>query len=625
MSGMTIRNFSGASARGDVFYNGGVPYDSRGALLVSNGDGGRDYWRVASWGDSRANFSSQASPDVAGASMVLSGVKAPVWASAGRDDWELTHNFGVSGDLASSWDLTTRTAGKTIAALCASDVDIVDMHIGVNDWDAWNGSSPVYATQVTTVANDIIAAIREMVKHGKRVIFHAIMPQTSTGWGSNAAGKQAGADESSELVRAEIATMLGMAVFVDSRDWSKDTSTGYAAAAWYTDDTHVNLNGAYREGKDAADASYSILPSRNVTRPRGSIVNWETIALATNADSGTITFSTVTRGTDQNKGQYVEYTVTATALASGEAVANISVLADIGAYAGTPAYEVHAGDWLQAKCRVTIDNGTDGGTPTIANPGMRQRLYYQAGGSSFTDFGDISLASGYANVYRDIDISPTSARMATTTASPGIESSTIGKGYTLVVRFALTATNTPVRVRIYNPIAYKTGPVPGTLNAGVAVREYRAGAQYSTVIDINTTLPAIAGGANLGVGKLLYTLPAGNCIIESASMSVGITQTQGNITADTPDVGLGTVIASGVVAVLGGTATFENIITGQTAANCSGSKTVATTIPTAGVPLVINSGDAHAVHLNVADGWAASGDTGALLRGRVVLNWVHLQ
>jgi hypothetical protein len=625
MGGLAIRNFAGANAAGDVYYNGGVPYDSRGALLVSNGDVVVTPWKLASWGDSRANFSSQASPDLAGASSLMSGVKASTWAAGARDDWELTHNFGVSGDVASGWDSTTRTGGKTIAALCASDADIVDMHVGVNDWDAWNGSSPAYADQVTTVANDIIAAIREMVKHGKRVMFHAVMPQTATGWGSNATEKQAGADESSELVRAEISTMLGMAVFVDSRGWAKDSSTGYASSSWYLDDTHVNLNGAYREGKDAGAASYDILPARNVARPRNSMVNWETIALATNADSGTITFGTVVRGTDSAKGQYVEYTATATALASGEAVANISALADVGSFAGTPAYEVQAGDWLQSKCRIVIDNGTDGGTPSIANPGVRQRLYYQAGGSSFADFGDISLASGYPAIYRDVDFTATTPRMATTTASPGIEASTISKGFTLVVRFAITATNTPVRVRIYNPLVYETGPVPGALNAGTSVREYKAGNQFSTVIDINTTLPAIAGGANLGVGKLLYTLPAGICIIDSASMSVGITQTQGNINADTPDVGVGTVIASGAVALLSGTATFENIITGQTAANCTGSKTVATTIPTAAVPLVINSGDAHTVHLNVADGWAASGDAAAILRGRVVLNWRHMQ
>lgn len=35
MSGLAIRNFANADALGDVFYNGGVPYDKNGALLVA--------------------------------------------------------------------------------------------------------------------------------------------------------------------------------------------------------------------------------------------------------------------------------------------------------------------------------------------------------------------------------------------------------------------------------------------------------------------------------------------------------------------------------------------------------------------------------------------------------------
>jgi hypothetical protein len=106
----------------------------------------------------------------------------------------------------------------------------------------------------------------------------------------------------------------------------------------------------------------------------------------------------------------------------------------------------------------------------------------------------------------------------------------------------------------------------------------------------------------------------------STKMDVAITQTEDNITADTPDIGIGTVIGSGVVNVLGGTATFENILTGQTAADCDGTATV----KTVDTSLVIESSAAHTVHLNVADGWAADGDEGALLKGTVTINWQWL-
>lgn len=170
----------------------------------------------------------------------------------------------------------------------------------------------------------------------------------------------------------------------------------------------------------------------------------------------------------------------------------------------------------------------------------------------------------------------------------------------------------------------KTTVNTGTAGTGVTAVHYGDGYKNTVVLTLATTLPAIAGGASLGVGKLIYTLPTGAVIVDSAYMSLAITQTDGNINADTPDIGIGTVIASGVIAVLGGTATFENIITGQTAANCTGTATVKTSIPTAGVPLVIETGGAKTVHANVADGWAASGDAAALLTGTVVINYTFI-
>lgn len=161
----------------------------------------------------------------------------------------------------------------------------------------------------------------------------------------------------------------------------------------------------------------------------------------------------------------------------------------------------------------------------------------------------------------------------------------------------------------------------GTPATGVTALEEGEGDAHITTLTVSTTLGAIAGGANLGLGKLMYTFPAGEIIVEAAYMSMALTALDGNIDADTPDVGLGTVVASGVVAVLGGTATFESIITGQTATDCSGTATVKTANPTAGVPLVIATAAAHTVYFNVADGWAASGETACPIAGTIVLVW----
>ena len=140
---------------------------------------------------------------------------------------------------------------------------------------------------------------------------------------------------------------------------------------------------------------------------------------------------------------------------------------------------------------------------------------------------------------------------------------------------------------------------------------------YRTIVTALTAFPAIAGGANLAVGKKAVTLPAGARRVKGSNMSLAMKQTQGNVTADTPDLGIGTTIGSGVVAVLGGTAAFEDILTGQTAADCNGTATVAAVT----TELLIAAAASHDIYVNVADGWAASGDTGLLLSGTFEFNW----
>ena len=174
----------------------------------------------------------------------------------------------------------------------------------------------------------------------------------------------------------------------------------------------------------------------------------------------------------------------------------------------------------------------------------------------------------------------------------------------------------------YNLPSSGIGSAVGTPESGVTAVEEVHGSFHKTTLTVSSTLPAIAGGANLAVGKKLYTLPAGAKIIKSAYMSMALDESDGNITADTPDVGLGTVIGSGAVADLSGTATFENILTGQTAADCNGTATVKTAMPTGGVGgLAIETGDAHTVHFNVADGFAAGGEAACAIAGTVTIEW----
>lgn len=158
--------------------------------------------------------------------------------------------------------------------------------------------------------------------------------------------------------------------------------------------------------------------------------------------------------------------------------------------------------------------------------------------------------------------------------------------------------------------------VVGSPGSGVTAEEYGDKYNHTTVLTVQSVFPAIAGGASLAVGKLVYTLPAGACVVGPARLKVSINGAAA-IQADTPDIGLGTTIASGAVAVLGGTAAFENILTGQTMTDCDG--TVTDAIVT--TELAITAAGDHTIYLNVADGWAAGGDAAADVNAVITIPW----
>lgn len=169
---------------------------------------------------------------------------------------------------------------------------------------------------------------------------------------------------------------------------------------------------------------------------------------------------------------------------------------------------------------------------------------------------------------------------------------------------------------------YRDMPVTGKVSVATGISERTTGTAggYSTKLTVNTSFPAIAGGANLAVGKLAMTFPAGRIIVNATGISLAAQQTEDNVTADTPDLGIGTTIGSGVVAVLGGTAGFENMLTGQTLDDCDGTVEDLTL----GTQLIIEAADSHDVFINIADGWASDGDAALGIAGDVVINWAHL-
>jgi hypothetical protein len=126
----------------------------------------------------------------------------------------------------------------------------------------------------------------------------------------------------------------------------------------------------------------------------------------------------------------------------------------------------------------------------------------------------------------------------------------------------------------------------------------------------------------LGVGALIYTFPAGACYLHATHGSLAMTMAD-NINTDTPEMGLGTVIATGAIATLGASGiTFENIagpvVLGDTdgAASLFQQHTVG--------DLIIAAADAHTVHVNFADTWANVTTTASTVTGTVWLHWTLL-
>ncbi len=166
------------------------------------------------------------------------------------------------------------------------------------------------------------------------------------------------------------------------------------------------------------------------------------------------------------------------------------------------------------------------------------------------------------------------------------------------------------------------GADPGTPGTNVtASHESADGVQFVTTLTLTNVSFTIAGAASEAVGALAYTFPAGVHAHKVTNLDVAL-QGGGVVDADTPEIGLGSIIGTGAVAILSGTAGFEDYVTGQVAADCNGTASVKMTGATAGYGAGISLnevGDVKLLHLNIADGWAGA-DT-VLASGTVTFEW----
>lgn len=153
------------------------------------------------------------------------------------------------------------------------------------------------------------------------------------------------------------------------------------------------------------------------------------------------------------------------------------------------------------------------------------------------------------------------------------------------------------------------------------------GINYKLVFETNTLAKDIPGDAALGFGEHLFTLPA--AIIQPLEMVYQMSSlAPTGLSATAGESGFGTTIASGAVAVLSGTAAFENISEGRTLANHVAATPLVTEAVTVAPTLYVQSAtvnpgpiDASAgttkVHFNLASTWnqTASEDIAFSVKG----------
>lgn len=174
-----------------------------------------------------------------------------------------------------------------------------------------------------------------------------------------------------------------------------------------------------------------------------------------------------------------------------------------------------------------------------------------------------------------------------------------------------------------------------TTAATTSAAEYTVGVNHVTKLTMTNFVVGTGGdNASLGIGAKFYSFPAGTILVKKATL-VGGTTLDADVTTGSPEVGIGTVIASGAVSILSGTATFEDIIDGNasgTGGDTTGNLTGATIYKASdgstrdGVVIKATGGKSRDLYLNVAVAWpnSASGTLAVTFTGTIVLEWMKV-
>lgn len=451
---------------------------SGGGVLSGNGlTTSRQAWRLASFGDSRADFGSagfSTSGLTATAGAVFDPTKCPTWAAALLGDAEYVANFGVGGDTITTgaantgWYNPTRTASKTMSALGALTLDAVHVQYGFNDA---NNATITNTTQRDAVAASMTLAAQRLISTligmNLLVVFETSYPARDvTGWASNGALRQGCLDTFNANIVAWLNTNFvprKLAAVADSATLLKQAD-GFANSSYYISASNVHLNeaGARLAGATVAAAIRTLLPKKplpvrspsSLTKPANLIARNAqspvTYVYTGSGDAGSGTITGAGWGYDASTGEsYYEMTWTPTGLnGSNYARCKLTIQSSVG-HAAALFSVAGTGETFEGAARVTIDDGA-GGAPNAYSISLRS-YYVAATVSTNLEWGGIGSATTVPNFTAPVDLRLWTPRVLNTGAG-ALTAPTGGsadEGIALQLFVQAKATGIPIRIRLY--------------------------------------------------------------------------------------------------------------------------------------------------------------------------------
>lgn len=475
--------------------------------------------RAAIFSDSRGNFSTGGSAVEVGFSGVTAVAKAnnraPIFIEMGLTDFEAAYNFGVSGAQfstgADAWDSSTRTAGKTAAALQAYAPDFVWVQGLINDYI--NGVSA--ATATASMKNFLMFCMGI----GAKIIYSHTQVCSLANYGGGPAAKLAATLAGNAIMKTFCSGFPGR-IFQYDLNPSIVDSTGYLSSTYSTDGTHFTPDGGLLEGLAARSAilqdTTQVYPLANAIeyssgdRNAPNLIRWGLPgpSMFSANEVGTYTVNS-SWNIDPNGGPpWAQFDCVCLTLAGGFARTRLEIHSDTvsGATALTPLF---IGDKLQAYGYVTIDDGA-GGLAAHQSISGRHRLYSD---TKFGDSGGFLNAVG-TNLLRNYNGPIFLPPFITATASVGISAAAVGAGYPLQIFVENNTIGQKFTVKVFAPAERVVNPVqmPSVITVGGSPFTYtnNTGRNQDIVYDLNgATVSALTWGRSGAVPVSLGPLSAG--------------------------------------------------------------------------------------------------------------------